>query len=54
MKKNTKNPHRGSDFDDFLKEDGIYRECHAGALKEIIATQLKEEMKKKKLTSSRP
>ncbi len=45
-----KNPHEGSSFNDFLKEDGIYEECTAGALKKVLAWQLKEEMKKKKIT----
>ncbi len=46
----AKNPHEGSSFDDFLKEDGIYEECTAGALKKVLAWQLEEEMKKKNIT----
>lgn len=46
----AKNPHEGSSFDDFLKEDGIYEECTAAALKKVLAWQLKEEMKNKKIT----
>jgi len=46
----AKNPHEGSSFDDFLKEDGIYEECTAGALKKVLAWQLEEEMKNKKIT----
>lgn len=46
----AKNPHEGSSFDDFLKEDGIYEECTAGALKKILAWQLEEEMKNQKIT----
>jgi len=30
------NPHRGGDFDDFLKEEGIYEEVTAAALQELI------------------
>ena len=46
----AKNPHEGSSFDDFLKEDGIYEECTAAALKKVLAWQLEEEMKNKKIT----
>jgi hypothetical protein len=34
------NPHAGSSFDDFLKEDGIYEEVQARALKRVLAKQL--------------
>ena len=38
MDKVTKvNPHAGSSFDDFLKEDGIYEEVQARALKRALA-----------------
>jgi len=46
----AKNPHEGSSFDDFLKEDGIYEECTAAALKKVLAWQLQEEMKNKNIT----
>jgi len=46
----AKNPHEGSSFDDFLKEDGLYEECTAAALKKVLAWQLEEEMKNKKIT----
>lgn len=46
----AKNPHEGSSFDDFLKKDGVYEECTAGALKKVLAWQLEEEMKNKKIT----
>ena len=34
------NPHRGSSFDDFLKEDGIFEAVQARALKRALAEQL--------------
>ena len=34
------NIHAGSKFDDFLKEEGIYEEVHARALKRALAEQL--------------
>lgn len=47
-----KNKHRGSQFEDFLKEEGIYDECHAEAVKRVIAFQVEQELKKQKLTKS--
>ena len=46
------NPRRGSSFDDFLKEDGIYREVVAQAEKEILAWKLQSAMKEKKMSVS--
>jgi hypothetical protein len=51
MAKVTKaNPHTGSSFDDFLKEDGIYEEVQARALKRALAEQLDDAMQSSKLT----
>lgn len=45
MAKTTKvNPHAGSNFDDFLKKDGIYEEVQARALKRALAEQLDDAM----------
>jgi antitoxin HicB len=41
----TENPHEGSSFDDFLREEGIYEECTATALKRVLAWQIEQEMK---------
>lgn len=40
----------GSAFDDFLKEEGIFEEVQAGALKKVVAHQLGEAMKAQNLT----
>ena len=48
-----KNPHWGSTLDDFLKEEGLYEEVTAGAIKRVVAWQLNEAMKKNKMTKSR-
>jgi antitoxin HicB len=40
------NPHTGSEFDDFLKEEGLYEDCSAIAIKRVLARQLTEEMKR--------
>jgi predicted GIY-YIG superfamily endonuclease len=42
-----KNPHIGSSFDDFLKEEGIYEEIKASTSKRLLAMQMEKEMKKK-------
>ncbi len=44
--------HIGSNFDDFLKEENLYEQAQAVAIKRIIAYQITEEMKKKKLTKT--
>ena len=41
--------HMGSSVDDFLKEEGIFEEAQAQAVKEVVAWQLAEAMKKKKI-----
>ncbi len=46
------NKHRGSNFEDFLKQDGIFEECDAEAVKRVIAFQLEKELKKQKITKS--
>ena len=44
--------HIGSNFDDFLKEEKIYEQVQATAIKRVIAYQIAEEMKKKNLTKT--
>jgi predicted XRE-type DNA-binding protein len=49
--KTTKvNSHAGGSFDDFLKEDGIYEEVQARALKRALAEQLDDAMQSSKLS----
>jgi predicted XRE-type DNA-binding protein len=43
----------GSSLDDFLKEEGIFEEAQAQAIKEVVAWQLAEAMKKKKISKAR-
>jgi antitoxin HicB len=45
--------HLGSSIDDFLKEEGIFEEAQAQAIKEVVAWQLAQAMKKKKISKSR-
>ncbi len=45
--------HMGSSIDDFLKEEGIFEEAQAQAVKEVVAWQLAEAMKKRKISKAR-
>jgi antitoxin HicB len=45
--------HIGSSVDDFLKEEGIFEEAQAQAVKEVVAWQLAEAMKKKSISKNR-
>ena len=47
-----KGKHIGSSFDDFLKEDGIYEEATGQAIRHVIAWQLAEAMKAKKISKA--
>jgi hypothetical protein len=43
----------GSSVDDFLKEEGIFEESQASAVKEVVAWQLAQAMKKIKISKAR-
>jgi antitoxin HicB len=45
--------HMGSSIDDFLKEEGIFDDAQAQAVKEVVAWQLAKAMKKKKISKNR-
>ena len=45
--------HMGSSIDDFLKEEGIFDKAQAQAVKEIVAWQLAQAMKKKKMSKNK-
>ena len=51
MKFNKK--HLGSSIEDWLDEEGILEETTVAAIKSVIAWQLAEEMRKKKITKKR-
>jgi hypothetical protein len=42
----------GSDFDDFLAEEGMLEEVTAVAVKRVIAWQIEQEMSAQKLTKT--
>lgn len=45
-----KNKHIGTDFDNFLQEEGILEEAQAVAVKRVIAFQIAKIMKEKNIT----
>lgn len=45
--------HLGSSIDDFLKEEGIFEKAQTQAVKEVVAWQLAEAMRKKKISKNR-
>ncbi len=47
-----KKTRRGSDFDDFLEEEGLRAATEAAAIKRVIAYRIELEMKKAKLSKS--
>lgn len=46
------NKHIGSDFDTFLKQEGILEEAEAAAIKQIITYELQQEMAKKRISQT--
>ena len=52
MKKSNGNPHRGSSFESFLEEEGMYDDVNARAIKKVIAWQLSDALEKEKLTKT--
>jgi len=52
-KRRGRKSHMGSSVDDFLKEEGIFEEAQARAIKEVVAWQLDEAMRKKKISKIR-
>ena len=52
-KRKSRKNHMGSSIEDFLKEEGIFEESQAQAIKEVVAWQLEEAMKKQKISKNR-
>lgn len=48
----TLNPHSGSNFDDFLAEEGLLAEVENVAIKRVLAFQLQQEMQRSGLTKT--
>ena len=47
-----KNDHIGSNFDDFLEEEGLLAESEAVAIKRVLAYQIAQLMEQQKLTKT--
>ena len=47
-----RNSRIGSDFDDFLREEGVLEEVQAAAVKRALAAQLEESMQEAQLTKT--
>jgi predicted XRE-type DNA-binding protein len=45
--------HMGSSIDEFLKEEGIFEEAQTQAVKEVVAWQLAEAMRTKKISKNK-
>ncbi len=52
MENNTGNPRRGSSFDAFLQDEGMYDEVYARAAKKVFAWQLAQALEKSRLTKT--
>ncbi len=48
----TRKERLGSSFDDFLKDEGIYEEVTAGAIKRVLTRQIAEAMKAGEISKS--
>jgi len=46
------NPHRGTNLDDLLDAEGVLDEFQAAAVKEVIAWQIQDAMKREQLTKT--
>jgi len=46
------NPNRGSSFEDFLKEEGIFDASNAAAVKKVLAWQIEQAMRTQHITKS--
>ena len=51
-KRKNRKKHMGSSIDDFLKEEGLFEEAQTQAIKEVVAWQLEEAMKKRKVSKA--
>ncbi len=52
-KRKSRKNHLGSSIDDFMKREGIFEGAQAQAVKEVVAWQLDEAMKKQKISKNK-
>jgi len=48
-----KKAHIGSNFDDFLQEEGLLADCEAGALRRVVTWQIEQEMKRRRISRTK-
>jgi antitoxin HicB len=48
-----KKAHIGSNFDDFLQQDGLLAECEASALRRVVTWQIEQEMKRRRISRAK-
>jgi antitoxin HicB len=48
----VKRENKGSSFDDWLKEEGIYEEVSAAAVKRVLARQIERAMEERQLSKA--
>ena len=48
----SKNIHMGSDFDDWLREEGLLEDAEDDAAKRVVAFEIAREMKRQRITKS--
>jgi len=48
----TRNKHRGSSFEDFLKQEGLLENVHAAAFKRTLALKVNDMLKEKRMNKS--
>lgn len=48
----NKNPHRGSNFDDFLREEGLLEAVQAAALKQALALKFADIIRLKRINKT--
>lgn len=46
------NEHIGSGFDEFLREEGIFEEVEAGAIKKVVACMIEQAMAESHITKT--
>lgn len=52
-RRRKRNPHDGSSFDSFLSEHGLLAEVETRAIKTVLAWQLAEEMKARRISKKK-
>ncbi len=48
-----KKPRIGSNFDDFLQQDGLLADCEAVALRRVVTWQIEQEMKRRRISRAK-